>query len=234
MGGFPGFPVETQAFLRELRANNTREFFADNRGRFDEVVKAPALEWVAAMGARLKALDADIVIDTRMNGSGSLMRWTRDTRFSKDKSPYKVNIAMMWWHGAGKKMQHPAFGMQITPDGADLMAGMFHFAKPMLEAYRQAVLDDQLGEALEEAAGTVKSAGYSVSGMHYKTTPRGYDKEHPRAAWLRYNNLHAGYHGIAPSVIASPDLIDVCYERFESLAPIHHWLVAVQERFGGV
>ena len=184
MSGFPGFPTETQAFLRELRANNTREFFTENRARFDDVIKAPALEWVAAMGARLKLLDPDIVVDTRTNGSGSLMRWNRDTRFSKDKSPYKVNIAMMWWHGSGKKMQHPAFGMQITPDDAGLMAGMFQFPKPMLEAYRHAVDDDEFGAALIDATQQVESAGYSVSGLHYKTVPRGYAKDHVRSDWL--------------------------------------------------
>ncbi len=234
MSRFPGFPTETQAYLRELRANNTREFFAANRARFDAVVKAPALEWVAAMGARLRSLDPEIVVDMRMNGSGSLMRWNRDTRFSKDKSPYKVNIAMMWWHGGGKKMQHPAFGMQITPDDAGIMAGMFQFPKPMLEAYRRAVDDDELGLRLIEAVGKVEAAGYSVSGRHYKTAPRGYAKDHPRAEWLKFNNLHAGVHGIAPSVIASADLMDVCADGFEKLAPIHHWLVAAQARFGGV
>ena len=81
------------------------------------------------MGERLKSIDGEIVVDTRTNGSGSLMRAARDTRFSKDKSPYKVNVAMMWWRGSGKKMQHPGFGMQITPDEAGLMVGMFHFAK---------------------------------------------------------------------------------------------------------
>ncbi len=234
MSNFPGFPPETQAFLRELRENNTREWFAANKERFDDVVRAPALQWVAAMGERLKTLDADIVIDLRVNGSGSLMRAARDTRFSKDKSPYKVNVAMMWWRGAGKKMQHPAFGMQITPDDAGLMAGMFHFRKPMLEAYRQAVVDDELGEKLLEATRTVEDAGYSISGRHYKTVPRGFDKEHPRVEWLKYNNLHAGAHDIAPGIIASPQLIDVSFDHFAKLAPIHHWLAAVQKRFGGV
>ena len=234
MSGLPGFPAETQAFLRELRENNTREFFTANRARFDEVIKAPALDWVAAMGARLRTLDPDIVVDTRTNGSGSLMRWMRDTRFSKDKSPYKVNIAMMWWHGSGKKMQHPGFGMQITPDEAGIMAGMFQFPKPMLQAYRQAVVDDELGEALVEAVRQVEATGYSVSGLHYKTTPRGYAKDHPRVELLKYNNLHAGTHDISPSTIVSAQMIDECFERFVKLAPIHHWLVAVQERYGGV
>lgn len=234
MSDFPGFPAETQLFLQELRANNTREWYAANKPRYEEFVKAPAVQWVAAMGERLKTIDSEIVVDTRANGSGSLMRAARDTRFSKDKSPYKVNIAMMWWRGRGKKMQHPGFGMQITPDDAGLMVGMFHFPKPMLAAYRQAVLDDELGGALIKVAKDVKAKGYSLSGLHYKTAPRGFDKNHPRVEWLRYNNLHAGRHDIRPNVITSPQLIDVCYDHFSKLAPILRWLAAVQERFGGL
>ncbi len=234
MSGFPGFPPETQQFLRELRENNTREWFAANKPRYEEFVKAPALHWVVAMGERLKSLDSEIVVDTRTNGSGALMRAARDTRFSKDKSPYKVNVAMMWWRGGGKKMQHPGFGMQITPDDAGLMVGMFHFAKPMLDAYRQAVLDDELCQELIRVAKAVKAAGYNLSGSHYKTAPRGFDKSHPRVEWLRYNNLHAGTHDIPPDLITTPQLMDVCFDHFSKLAPILHWLARAQERFGGV
>ena len=234
MSAFPGFPTETQAFLRELRQNNTREWFAANKPRYDEVVKAPAVAWVAAMGERLKQLDAELVVDLRTNGSGCLMRQARDTRFSKDKSPYKVNIAMLWWHGSGKKMQHPAFGMEIMPDDAGLVAGMFHFPKPMLAAYRQAVLDEELGEKLLTTVQSVRAHGYTISGRHYKTTPRGFDKLHPRADWLKYNSFHAGEHNINADTIASPRLIDACMDQFAKLAPMHHWLVAVQEKFGGV
>ena len=72
------------------------------------------MEWGGGRwGARLTELDAEVVVDTRTNGSGSLMRAGRGIRaLARDKSPYKVNIAMLWWHGSGKKMQHPAFGMQ--------------------------------------------------------------------------------------------------------------------------
>lgn len=234
MSDFPGFPAETQQFLRELRENNTREWFAANKPRYDEFVKAPALQWVAAMGERLKTIDGEIVVDLRTNGSGALMRAARDTRFSKDKSPYKVNVAMMWWRGGGKKMQHPGFGMQITPDDAGLMVGMFHFAKPMLDAYRQAVLDDELGADLIALATKIEAAGYQLSGSHYKTAPRGFDKDHPRVKWLRFNNLHAGAHDIPPAVITTPQLIEVCFDRFSTLAPILHWLARVQQRFGGV
>ncbi|MCY4465730.1 MAG: DUF2461 domain-containing protein [Chloroflexi bacterium] len=234
MSAFPGFPTETQAFLRELRQNNTREWFAANKARYDEVVKAPAVAWVASMGECLQQLDAELVVDLRTNGSGCLMRSARDTRFSKDKSPYKVNIAMLWWHGSGKKMQHPAFGMEITPEDAGLVAGMFHFPKPMLAAYRQAVLDEELGEQLLATVHAVCAHGYTISGRHYKRAPRGFDKQHPRADWLKYNSFHAGAHNISADTIASPRLIDVCMDQFEKLAPMHHWLVAVQEKYGGI
>lgn len=216
----------------ELRENNRREWFAGNRGRYEEFVKAPALHWVSAMGERLKSIDGEIVVDTRTNGSGCLMRAARDTRFSKDKSPYKVNVAMMWWRGGGKKTQRPAFGMQITPDDAGLMAGMFHFAKPMLDAYRGAVLDEALGEELASMAKSIEAAGYQLSGSHYKTAPRGFDKNHSRVEWLRYKALYAGRHDIPPSLITGPRLIEVCFEHFSKLSPIYHWLVRAQERGG--
>ncbi len=234
MSDFPGFPVETQQFLRDLRQNNTRDWFVANRARYEETVKAPAVAWVAAMGARLQSLDPDLVVDLRTNGSGSLMRAARDTRFSKDKSPYKTNIAMMWWHGSGKKTQHPAFGMQLTPDDAGLMTGMFHFSKAMLEAYRQAVIDPELGPALLDAADAVASAGYKISGRHYKRMPRGFDKDHPRGEWLKYNSLHAYKDAINWEIVSSPVFIDCCFDHFQRMTPILHWLVGVQDRFGGV
>ena len=232
MSDFPGFPAATRIFLQELRENNTREFFAANKARYDADVKAPALSWAAVMGARLRDLDAELVVDLRANGSGNLMRAARDTRFSKDKSPYKTNIAMMWWHGGGKKTQHPAFGMQISPDDAGLMAGMFHFDKPMLAAYRAAVDDEALGAELASAARTVLDAGYALSGAHYKRVPRGYDEAHPRAGYLKYNSLHAHIGSISWDAVMSPDFVELCYGHFRQMAPIMRWLVAAQERFG--
>jgi len=232
MTDFGGFSDATQQFLHDLRDNNDREWYQANKKTYEKAVKKPAIAWVEAMGTRLHDIDDKLTIDTRANGSGSLMRMARDTRFSKDKSPYKTNIAMMWWHGSGKKTQHPAFGMQITPDDAGLMVGMFGFPKPMLNAYRQAVVDDDLGEGLLEAIGAVQSHGYEILGEHYKTTPRGYDKDHPRADWLKYNALYTHATDLSWDTLKSDNLVDVCFEHFEKMAPIHHWLLKVQDKYG--
>jgi len=232
MSDFAGFTEATRQFLNDLRDNNDREWYQANKKTYEKAVKTPSIAWVQAMGTRLLDLDDKLTVDTRTNGGGSLMRMARDTRFSKDKSPYKTNIAMMWWRGAGKKTEHPAFGMQITPDDAGLMVGMFGFPKPMLNAYRQAVVDDDLGESLVDILTTLESQGFEVLGKHYKTTPRGYDKDHPRAEQLKFNGLYTHATDLSWDTLLSSDLVEVCFEQFEAMAPIHHWLVQVQDKYG--
>ncbi len=231
MSGFTGFTADTQQFLIDLSQNNDREWFTGNKKVYEKSVKNPAIEWVQVMGTRLQDIDGQLVVDTRANGSGGLMRMARDTRFSKDKSPYKTNISMMWWRGTGKKTEHPAFGMQISPESAGLMVGMFGFPKPMLEAYRQAVVDDEVGEALGDEMQTLESAGYEVLGKHYKTTPRGYDKDHPRAELLKYNGLYTHATEIPWDVLMSEDVVDFCFEHFQKMSGLYHWLVKVQDKF---
>lgn len=234
MHPFDGFLSETQQFLRDLRENNTRDWYNEHKRRYEKVVKSPAVTWVQAMGTRLQDIDDQLVVDTRTNGSGALMRMARDTRFSKDKTPYKTNIAMLWWRGSGKKTQHPAFGMQITPDDAALMTGIHVFPKSMLAAYRQAVVDHTLGEALIDTVKQLEAAGYEVEGKHYKSTPRGFEKDHPRAEWLKYNALYTHVMDISWDMLLSDQLVDFCFDHFQKMSPLYGWLVEVQDTYGGV
>lgn len=229
---FTGFPQAGLQFLRDLSANNNKDWFDTHKNTYIETVRTPAQALVAALGERLQGISPDIRFDTRTNGSGSLMRINRDVRFSADKSPYKTNIAMMFWQGPGKKMDMPGFGLQISPFGeTGTMGGMFGFSKTMLQAYREAVAHDDLGPALVEAVDAVRSAGeYRISGEHYKRVPRGFDADHPRAEWLKYAGLHATSPQIPDDVLTSPAMVDVCFDHFKNMAPIQQWLVRVMER----
>ena len=174
-------------------------------------------------------LSPGIVYDTAANGSGSILRIYRDLRFSKDKRPYNTYVRLVFWEGARKKMENPSFFVRIGPDGVGVYAGIHVFPKPVLAAYRDAVVDDQLGPELEAAIAAVKGAGaYTVGGEHYKSSPRGYPADHPRADLLRYNGLWA--HTTDPAdaaVIATPELVEVCLEHCRNMAPLHRWLVKV-------
>ena len=228
---FVGFSAAGIEFLNNLRSNNNKAWFDAHKDDYIKFLRNPATIFVAAMGEKLQTIAPEIRFDTRTNGSGSLMRINRDTRFSEDKAPYKTNIAMMFWEGPGKKMEHPGFGMQIGIDEAGLMAGVFGFSKPMLTAYREAVADDKMGKKLQAALDAVRNAGdYTINGEHYKRVPRGYDSDHPRADLLRYAGLWASSPPIPVEVVTRPEFLDTCFEHFRNMAPIQRWLVDVEAR----
>ncbi|MCA9881557.1 MAG: DUF2461 domain-containing protein [Anaerolineae bacterium] len=227
---FEGFPPEAGQFLRNLRDNNNKEWFQANKQTYIDAVRTPAQAFVMAVGERLQDIvSPDVIYDTRTNGSGSLMRINRDVRFSNDKSPYKENIPMIWWEGVGKKMQNPAFGLQITPTGVGMMAGMFGFDKDQLARYRDAVDDKKKGQALEDAIAKVQSAGdYVLFGDTYAKVPHGFDADHPRAELLKYKGLYAHLGQDLPQdIITSADFVDITVEHLVNMAPIQQWLVGV-------
>jgi uncharacterized protein (TIGR02453 family) len=155
-----------------------------------------------------------------------LLRIYRDTRFSQDKTPYKTNVAMMFTPEGYKRMEAPGFGLQMTPQQVELVAGLFGFSKPQLEAYRAAVIDDKRGTALVQAVGQVQSSGeYLLGGKELKRVPRGYDANHPRAEWLKYKGLHMFSPPISLEKAQTPELVDVVMDHFLQMAPIQRWLM---------
>ena len=227
--GFSGFPAASQQFLAELAANNRREWLQEQRERYQRELLAPAQDFCVALGQRLQAISPGIRYDPRANGQGSLLRIHRDTRFSRDKSPYKTVVGMLFWEGPGKKMAHPAFGFELSAAGARMMAGMFAFDKEMLAAYRAAVVDERRGAELERAVAALREAGdYVFRGERTKRVPAGYATEHPRADWLKYKGLYAALPAIAAEWITSPQLVDRCGAFCEGAAPLFRWLVSVQ------
>lgn len=222
---FEGFPKTGLKFLSDLAENNDKVWFTENKARYQEHLLKPATTFIEEIGSQLQKGNADISYDTRTNGSGSLMRIYRDTRFSKDKTPYKTNISGMWWQGVGKKTEHPAFGFQLEAKSMKLMAGMFAFSKEQLELYRNAILDDKSGKKLTDILAALGD-DYTLNEPHYKRVPRGFDAEHPRAHLLQYNALYAfPKKDLAATLVKSPDLVSTVLEHFEALTPLQQWLV---------
>ncbi|MEM9955216.1 MAG: DUF2461 domain-containing protein [Chloroflexota bacterium] len=220
------FSQEALTFLHDLRENNNREWFNANKKRFKDELQAPSVELVATLGTRLQEHFPEITYDVAINGSGSLMRIYRDTRFSKDKTPYKENIAMGFSAGAKSKMAKPSFGIQIGAESAGVMAGQFGFDKEQLKTYRDAVSDTTQGNAMLEAIQAVQSAGnYVIKGAHYKRIPRGYNAlDDERDPYLLYNGLWASYETIPADVVTSDVFVDTVIEHFVAMSPIQQWL----------
>ena len=95
MTEFHGFPKAAVTFYEELAQNNAKAWFETHKALYQQDVIVPAQQFVLAMGERLKILSPAIIADTRLNGSGSIFRIYRDTRFSPDKSPYKTFLGIL-------------------------------------------------------------------------------------------------------------------------------------------
>jgi uncharacterized protein (TIGR02453 family) len=230
---FTGFPQDGLKFLADLTENNDRDWFNDNKQVYQENIVAPAVAFTKALGDRLQFISPHIQYDTKTNGQGSLMRIYRDVRFSKDKSPYKTWVGIRFWEGAGKKNVCPGFFLWFESAAAGFYTGMYGFPKPLLTAYREAVVDDELGTELESAIAAVRSAGaYEIGGEHYKKIPRGFDPDHPRADLLKYNAIYASSPRIDLAKLSSPALVDVCMDHSENTSPLHRWLVKVNQTAG--
>ncbi len=229
---FEGFPKECLTFYEGLAEHNDKEWFEAHREDFDRYVMEPARLFVVDMGERLKEIAPRIVADPKVNRS--LFRINRDTRFSQDKRPYKTNLAALFWEGPGKRMECPGFYFHLEPTGLMLGGGLYRFPKDLLGPYREAVVDPKHGPALAEAAQkAVKGLKTELGGLHYKRVPQGYDPEHPLADLLRHNGLYVGADVGLPLALHGPDLIDLCFDTYQKILPLHQWLVELVERARG-
>lgn len=223
---FSGFSPETLQFFTRLRANNHKPWFEAHRSDYEVNVMEPARELVVALGERLRALAPNIMADPRVNKS--IFRIYRDTRFSKDKTPYKTNLAL-WFpvSQGGAKFDHPGYYFHLEPGNLMLGAGIHGFSKPWLKAYRDAVIDSELGPSLAKTIMMVADKGYRVGEKTYKRPPQGYDPNHKLAELLLYSGLTTGADLGIPTELFSVDLVDYCFERFQDMTPIVNWLEEV-------
>ena len=227
--GFSGFPKEGLGFLAELERHNDRDWFKTNKVRFEDTVMAPARDFVTALGERLQAVAPDLVADPRTDRS--IFRLHRDTRFSKNKSPYKTHLAIFLWEGQGKKMECPGLYFHLEKDKLMLGGGIYCFTKEQLEAWRKSVVDRRRGP---EIVRVLKEAQKAFPGpMHgepYKRVPRGYAKDHPRAELLKLKGVTVGVEGPVPKSLHTRRAVEYVAARFERMAPLHRWLVKLAER----
>jgi len=222
MAVFKGFHAETLTFFKDLARNNSREWFEAHRDQYDRHVKKPSCDFVVAMGEKLREFAPDVNAIPKVNQS--LFRLNRDTRFSHDKRPYKTNLGILFWEGMRKRMECSGFYFHVEENMLMLGAGLYLFPKPMLEPYRQAVVDKKHGKSLQQAISQLVQKGISIQGRHYQRLPAGYDPGHENAELLLHNGLYAGLELPVPDAFFSGELIDFALVHYRDMLPLHQWL----------
>ena len=184
-------PITTALFdfLRDLRENNDREWFQANKGRYLAEVRDPMLDFIGAFAAPLAEISPHFVADPRPNG-GSLFRIYRDTRFSRDKTPYKTNAGAHFRHAAGKDAHAPGFYLHLEPGMCFAGCGVWRPDGPTVTKIREAIDVEQDAWTRVTTARDFTET-FELEGDSLKRPPRGYEADHPLVEDLKRKDFVA-------------------------------------------
>jgi len=207
MPAFTGFPTAALDFYDDLEVDNTRSFWAAHKDVYDAAVKAP-------MAALVASLEEEF-------GTAKVFRPYRDVRFAKDKTPYKT-------HQGAFVPSGPSTGwyVEVAAPGVRVGAGFYAADAPHLAAVRDGIADATDGPELERILAAMAVDGWVLGGETLKTSPRGYDAEHPRIGLLRHKSMTLGKtYGFEP-VIDTPELVDRVRADWRAARPFVDWVSA--------
>jgi uncharacterized protein (TIGR02453 family) len=208
---FTGFPVTALDFYDDLEVDNTKSFWEANKAVYTEQVKAPMVALTDALAQEF--------------GDAKVFRPYRDVRFAKDKTPYKT-------HQGAFVGVAPATGwyVEVAAAGVRIGGGTYHAGGPDLALIREGMAAEKSGEVLERILRDLDRGGFEITGEQLKTTPRGYDKDHPRIELLRHKTLLGmRSYGFEPFV-HTPELLDRVRDDWRRLRPLVNWMAEQLER----
>lgn len=190
---YRGFEKQTIAFLEELAANNNREWFAENKTRYEEHVLDVALQFIQSMQEPLAEIAPRFTAVPQRVG-GSLMRVYRDTRFSKNKLPYKTNIGIQFRHEMAKDVHSPGYYVHIDPEQVFIGVGMWRPEADALRAIRERIVAKP-AEWSRVRSDSKFRRNFDFGGEALSRPPRGFagDHEHiediKRKSFIAVRNL---------------------------------------------
>lgn len=217
------FGDELFPFLKALATHNERAWFHQHKQRYLDAVVAPATAFIEAMVPRLVTVSPHFRADSRRQG-GSMMRIYRDTRFSRDKSPYKLNVGIQFRHEAGRDIHAPGFYVHIEPGDCFFAAGIWRPAPPALRGIRDFIADNPAGwrKARDDAR---FQARFALSGESLKRSPRGYPADHPEIDDLKRKDFIA-VQPIADRDVLGAGFADRATAAFMDARPLARFLCA--------
>ncbi|MDG2013333.1 MAG: DUF2461 domain-containing protein [Pirellulaceae bacterium] len=210
---FTGFQPTLMAFLKELQRNNRREWFADHKQRYETEVLFPTLGFVEAFQPLLKKISPCFVAVPKRVG-GSVMRIYRDTRFSKDKTPYKINVGIHFRHQLGKDIHCPGFYLHLEPRNCFCGAGIWHPDNVTLNKIRHHI-DEYPTRWKRARDNKAFRTRFELAGDSLKRRPRGYEDDHRFIDDLKRKD-HIGILALDAARITDDEFIDTVAANFQA------------------
>jgi uncharacterized protein (TIGR02453 family) len=215
----PQFPAAGLTFLRNLKRNNRRDWFLKNKQTYEDNVRQPMIELVNALAPEFATFAPEIVASPKV----SLYRIYRDTRFSKDKSPYKTHVAAGFSHRGLEKNQGAGFYLHITPSEFLIGGGLYNPQTEDLSAVRHHIALHHKRLVAILNARPFRRLFDGLSGEQLLRVPRGFPVDHAAADFLRRKQFLASR--LLPSaIVTTPQFGSIVLETFRTLHPLIQFL----------
>ncbi|MGS0683047.1 DUF2461 domain-containing protein [Shewanella sp. 125m-7] len=207
-------------FLNELSVNNDREWFKANQTRYEDCVRTPALAFIEMMQPHILALSPRLTAIPKKVG-GSMMRPQRDSRFSKDKTPYKTNVGIQFRHFQAKDVHAPGLYLHLANDSCFMGAGIWHPESKALNAIRSCI--DENPNGYKKALRELSNLGFEMQGSQLIRPPKGYDKSHQLLNELKRKDFIA-IKPISIEQVCAPDFTDFFAAELASCQQLMRYL----------
>lgn len=218
------FSSDFVKFFEELEKNNHKEWFDENRKRYEKEIKNPFKAFVGDLILAIQKFDPEIMIKPK----DAIFRINRDIRFSKNKQPYKNNVAA-YISRVSKKEQFAGYYVHLDAEGIWLGGGLYDLSTENLYKVRQEILynEPHLKDALN-SNGFEKEFG-DLQGQKNKILKPPF-KEFGKEIPILYQKQFYYMKRFPVDKITSDDLIQFCSEKFEKAFPINRFLrLALEE-----
>ncbi|MCV3270733.1 DUF2461 domain-containing protein [Roseobacter sinensis] len=211
MTAFDHFSPAALTFLRDLKANNRRDWFQANKPVYEAEIRDPAKHFGVAMSAALEAL-------TGAPHLPKIYRINRDIRFSKDKTPYNTHLHLSFAPQPATA-NTPMWFFGLNTEKLSLGCGVFQFDKPGLAAFRARV-SGTAGAQLIDLTARLAGKGVRVSPPELKRVPPGFDAAHPHSEVLRRKGFAAWIDLPDTRFVTAPGLVKRTTQALERLHPV--------------
>lgn len=216
---FPGFSSDALSFLRSLKRNNRREWFQPRKEKYEALIKAPMLEFIASLNEEFARFAPAYITPPEK----AVYRIYRDTRFSPDKTPYKTHIAAIFPRSSAVKREGAVFYLHFTEKELLAFGGVWGPDRDELLAYRTLLQEHYQEFQAILADKKLKRLTGALEGEQLSRMPKGFPVDHPAEGLLRRKQWYLEAR-LDIKLLTTPKLVTGLAARFAAMAPMVEFL----------
>jgi uncharacterized protein (TIGR02453 family) len=220
---FSGFSPDAFQFLRNLPNNNHKEWFELHKADYHDHVLKPLQALVAGLGPLMMSIDPDFEVTPAI--SKTISRIYRDTRFSKDKSPYKTSHWITFKRPGSQWQDYPAYFFEISPYSYCYGMGFYHASRETMDRFRHG-LDVNPAKFVSVTESFSKNGLFTIEGEVYKR-PLKTDISAELQDWYNRKNFYLVSNNPIEGNSIVKGLISELIRGFTAMAPFYGYLCGV-------